>query len=136
MHLKWNGNEENSGFSFAKTTWLPVASNHTENNVQLQKYEITSHLKVFRQLMAIRQNPSIKYGGLKMRAVNKDVLIYKRSIDEDNTSDVIVVLLNLGSSYRPVSLSYYFQNLPQQMKVAAVSIHSEIHVIGWVFSKT
>lgn len=80
--------------------------------------------------MALRQNPTMKYGGFEISAVNKDVLIYKRSIDDNVDADVIVVLLNLGQSYRPVGLSYYFRNLPQQMKVVAASIHSEILVIG------
>lgn len=127
--MHWN-DEVNAGFSFASKTWLPVASNHTENNVQLQKSQVISHLKVFRQLMALRQNPAMKYGDLKMSAVNKDVLIYKRSIDDSDDADVVIVLLNLGQSYQPVELPHYFQNLPQQMKVVVASIHSEILVIG------
>lgn len=90
-------------------------------------------MKVFRQLITIRQNPTMKYGAMKMSAVNKDVLIYKRSIDDDDNNsdaDVFIVITNLGPSYRPVTLSYYFRNLPLQMKVVAASIHSEILVIG------
>lgn len=129
--FQWNGNEINAGFSEGNVTWLPVASNYTDNNVQLQKNEIQSHLKVFRALMSLRQNPTMKYGGLKVSAVNEDVLIYMRSIDDKPDADVIVILLNLGRSYQPVELPHYFQGqLPQQMKVVTVSIHSEILVIG------
>ena len=127
--MQWS-DENNAGFSFANSTWLPVANNHTANNIQLQKSQIQSHLKVFRQLMALRQNPTIKYGGLKINAVNKDVLVYKREIEGQNDADIIVILLNLGTSYRPIELNYYFNQLPQQMKVVAASIHSEILVIG------
>lgn len=127
--MQWNY-EKNSGFSFANSTWLPVASNYTENNIQLQKSEILSHLKVFRQLMTLRQNPTMKYGELKITAVNKDVLVYERKIANQIDADVIVVALNLGTTYRPVELTRYFRDLPQQMKVVAASIHSEILVIG------
>lgn len=127
--FQWNDDKQ-SGFSFANSTWLPVASNHTDNNVQLQKSEILSHLKVFRQLMALRQNPTMKYGELKINAINKDVLVYKREIFGQNDTDVVVVLLNLGTSYRPVGLTHYYRQLPQQMKVVAASIHSEILVLG------
>lgn len=127
--FQWN-DEKNSGFSFANSTWLPVANNYTDNNVALQKSEILSHVKVFRQLMALRQNPTMKNGGLQISAVNKDVLVYKREIEGQDDADIIVVLLNLGIAYRPVELNYYFKNLPRQMKVLAASIHSEILVLG------
>lgn len=149
--FQWN-DDKNAGFSFSNSTWLPgdwiflrnyfhlltflsslrltVATNHTDNNVQLQKSEILSHLKVFRQLMSLRQNPTMKYGALQINAVNKDVLVYKREIDGQDDADIIVVLLNLGTAYRPIELNYYFKQLPRQMKVVAASIHSEILVIG------
>lgn len=132
--MQWN-DDINAGFSFAKSTWLPVASNHTKNNVQLQKSEILSHLKVFRQLMSLRHNPTMKYGTVKIIAVNGDVLIYKREIDNQPDSDVIVVLLNLGLAYRPVELHSHFNQLPQQMKVIVASIQSETLVIGYVSTK-
>lgn len=127
--MQWD-DTKNAGFSFGNSTWLSVANNYTECNVKLQKSQVRSHLKVFRQLMAIRQNPTMKYGGLTMHAVNNDVLVYKREIDGQKNADVFVILLNLGTEYKTVELSYYFKGLPEQMKVVAVSIHSETLVIG------
>lgn len=80
--------------------------------------------------MTLRKNPTMKYGDLKINAVNKDVLIYKRSIDGQDDADIIVILLNLGTVYRPVELSYYFRHLPRIMNVVAASIHSDILDIG------
>lgn len=80
--------------------------------------------------MSIRQNPTMKYGGLTMYAVNNDVLIYKREINGQKNADVFVILLNLGTEYKAIALNYYFKGLPEQMRVAAVSIHSETLVIG------
>lgn len=119
-----------AGFTFGNSTWLSVADNYTECNVKLQKSQLRSHLKVFRRLMRIRQNPTMKYGDLNMHAVNNDVLIYKREINGQTNADVFVVLLNLGTEYKTVELSYYFKELPEQMKVVAVSVHSETLVIG------
>lgn len=121
---------KHAGFSFANKTWLNVAENYTDSNVKLQKSSIRSHLKVFRQLMSLRQNPTMKYGGLKMHAVNNDILIYKREIEDKAHSDIVVVLLNLGTSYRTVQLSFYFKELPREMRVVVASIHSEILLIG------
>lgn len=127
--FQWD-DEPNAGFSFANTTWLPVASNYTANNVRLQKSQILSHLKVFRQLIALRQNPTMKYGDLQINATNTDVLLFKREIDGKGDADVFVIVLNLGTTYRTIPLTYYFKSLPQEMRVASVSIHSEIIVTG------
>lgn len=127
--FQWD-NSTNAGFSFAQKTWLPVATNYTENNVKLQKSQILSHLKVFRKLITLRQNPTFKYGSLQIQAVNDDVLIYKREIDGKADATIYVVLLNLGTSYRPVELNSIFKQLPRQMRVVAASIHSETLVIG------
>lgn len=127
--FQWD-DTKNAGFSFGNRTWLPVAKNYTECNVKLQKSKIRSHLKVFRKLMMIRENPTMKYGALTMFAVNNDILIYKREINGQKNADVFVVLLNLGTEYKTVELSYYFKGLPEQMTVAVVSIESETLAIG------
>lgn len=127
--MQWD-ETKNAGFSIANKTWLNVADNYTDCNVKLLKHQIRSHLKVFRQLMSIRQNPTMKYGGLEIYSVNSDVLIYKREIADQANTDVFVILLNLGTSYRTIELSFYFKNLPEYMKVAAASIHTETIVIG------
>lgn len=129
--FQWD-NSTNAGFSTADKTWLPVAENFTENNVQLQKSQVLSHLKLFRKLITLRKNPAFKYGGLQIESVNDDVLIYKREIDGKADANIYVVLLNLGTSYKAVELSTYFQQLPRQMRVAVASIQSETLVIGLV----
>lgn len=72
----------------------------------------------------------MKYGGLTMYAVNNDVLVYKREINGQTNADVFVIVLNLGTDFKTIELSYYFKGLPEQMRVAAVSIDSETLVIG------
>lgn len=53
-------------------TWLTLADNNTINNVELQESQTISHLKVFKSLIALRQNSTMKYGGLQMKVINND----------------------------------------------------------------
>lgn len=126
--FQWD-DSKNAGFSIANRTWLPVAGNYTENNVKLQTSQPASHLKVFRQLIKLRQNPTMKHGALDMKAVDDDLLIYKREYSVPAT-DVFVILLNLGGSKKDINLSSHYGKIPKTMKVATISIHAKIHVSG------
>lgn len=123
--MQWNS-EKNGGFSTADKTWLPVALNYTDCNVELQNSQDKSHLKVFRALISLRQNPTFKFGGLQVNAVDDDLLVYKREIDGQPDADVIVVVLNFGASSKTVDLSSSFAGLPAQLQVAISSIHSDL----------
>lgn len=129
--FQWD-DSKNSGFSTADQTWLPVAKNYTENNVKLQKSQPVSHLKVLRQLIKMRQNPTMSYGVLDMKAIDDDLLIYKRESSIPDT-DVFVVLLNLAGSQKTLNLSTHYTNLPKTMKVATISTHAKNYVLGQVF---
>lgn len=122
--MQWS-NETHAGFSSAPTTWLPVAVNFTECNVELQKMVESSHLQNFHELIKLReQNPTMKYGALHLVAIDDDVLAYKRHIDGDDTADVIVVVLNLRTFGKVVDLRHHFGKVPDKMTVAVASIHS------------
>lgn len=122
--MQWDGTK-NAGFSTASKTWLPVAKNYTECNVELEKWQAQSFLKNFRALIKLRENPTLKYGALQLVAVDDEVLAYKREIEGDTTSDVIIVVLNLGTSNKIVDLNAHFGNLPRKMKVSVASTHSK-----------
>lgn len=122
--MQWS-NETHAGFSSAPTTWLPVAANFTECNVELQEMVESSHLKNFHELIKLReQNPTMKYGALHLAAVDDDVLAYKRYIDGDDNADMIVVVLNLGNYGKVIDLHRHLGKLPDKMRVAVASIHS------------
>lgn len=130
--LQWNSSK-NAGFSTAQKTWLPLADDYVTNNIEIQSSPSVSHLKVFKTLISLRENPTMKYGGLEMHAISSDVLVYKRQIRSkiSESSDVFVVLLNLGSSKRVVDLSSLFKGtLPQKMQVAVASIHAKSLAVG------
>lgn len=126
--FQWD-DSKNAGFSTADKTWLPVADNYTENNVKLQMLQPVSHLKVFRKLMELRQHPTMKYGALDLKAVDDDLLIYKRESSVSGP-DVIVILLNFGGAQKTVNLRSHYGHLPKTMKVATISVHAKDYVFG------
>lgn len=121
--MQWDSSK-NAGFSLASNTWLPVAENFTQCNVELQKSVERSHLNVIHELAKLRENPTMKYGGIQIVAVDDDLLVYKRQIYGNGTADVIVIALNLGTSDKVVDLNHHLSELPEKMDVSVVSIHS------------
>ena len=61
--LHWDSSH-NAGFSTGPKTWLPLAKNYTSNNIELQKTQPQSHLKVFKSLLELREHPTMRYGQL------------------------------------------------------------------------
>lgn len=109
-----------------KKTWLPVALNYTDCNVALQLRESRSYLKVFVDLMALRQNPTMKYGVIETEAIDEEVLAYKRQITDDTNADVIVIVLNLYTNTKTINLREHFNSIPEVMVVEVASVHSNI----------
>lgn len=121
--FQWDGTK-NAGFSSAEKTWLPVALNYTDCNVQQQLKDSRSNLKVFNDLMTLRKNPTMKYGGFEIKATDEELLVYKRQIADEPKADIVVVVLNLETNTRTIDLSDFFNGLPKQMKVVVSSVHS------------
>lgn len=107
-----------------------MATNYTDCNIELQETQDVSHLKVFRALTTLRQGQTLKYGDLEINAVDDDILVYKRAIKSNPATDVIVVVLNLGNTEKTVDLNANLSGVPNELKVAVASIHSEGPVIG------
>jgi glycosidase len=57
--MQWN-NGTNAGFSTNNETWLPVAENYKELNVEAQKGKEKSHLEIYKRLMFLRQHNALK----------------------------------------------------------------------------
>lgn len=123
--FQWNS-KKNAGFSKAKKTWLPVALNYTDCNVAQQLKDKRSNLKVFKDLMELRENPTMKYGDLTLTPVDGEVLLYKREIKNDPDADIIIVVLNLEPHRRTINLKKYFKHLPTKMRTAVASVHSPL----------
>lgn len=129
--FQWDSTK-NSGFSLADETWLPVAENYTKNNVELQLEQPFSHLNLFRRLINLRENPTMKYGKMDIQAIDSDLLVYKREM-ANGAGDVFLIILNLGGTEKAVNLTDNFQNLPTKMTIKVISTHAEKHKAGYDF---
>lgn len=67
-----------AGFSTAPRTWLPVNSEYKQVNVQLQKNGRKSHLQVFKDLIALRNDVAMTEGRFRSFAPSDDILTYTR----------------------------------------------------------
>lgn len=81
-------------------------------------------------MIALRENPTMISGKYDIKALDDDVLIYKREITDEQTGDVIVVILNLGRELKTIQLNTIYPKLPAKMEIAVVSIQSEKFIIG------
>lgn len=127
--FQWDSSK-NAGFSKGQKTWLPVDMNYTHSNVAIQNKEERSHLKVFRQLINLRQNPTMKYGAFQIKAIDSRSLVYKRQIYGQHDADIFVVLLNMDVNYKNINLYHHLNDLPQKFEVVVSSIHSKSLVNG------
>lgn len=128
--FQWDSTKH-AGFSTGKKPWLPVDGNYTRSNVATQNKEDRSHLKVFRQLINLRQNPTLKYGDFQIKAVDNRMLVYKRQIHGQHDADIFVVLLNMDVHYtKYVNLYHHLSDLPPKFEVVVSSIHSKTLVNG------
>lgn len=126
--FQWDSSK-NAGFSTADKTWLPLAEDYAINNIALQKMQNISYFRNFQKLIALRENPAIKYGGLELTTVDSDVLVYRRQA-KHKTSDVFVIVLNRSSTPKNINLNSLFHGLPNELEVAVASIHSTSIIAG------
>jgi len=75
--MHWT-NGKFSGFTTGKSTWLPVAEDYPQRNVQTERGVALSHLNVFKRLQQLRQEPTINQGSAEVKAVSSYVLAVKR----------------------------------------------------------
>lgn len=75
--FQWN-DDKNAGFSTADKTWLPVADNYREVNVQIEESAEKSHLKVYKSLKELRKEPTLQNGNTKYAALGQQVVAIAR----------------------------------------------------------
>lgn len=121
--MQWD-NTTNAGFSSANKTWLPLATSYKQVNVALQRAKVGSHLNVFQKLGELRKKSTMKYGTLQTQVLNNNVLAYKRQINGE--ADVVVIVLNFGSTSKIVDISIAIDGLPNQMETYVASGNSQI----------
>ncbi|CAB3231557.1 unnamed protein product [Arctia plantaginis] len=115
----WDGSM-NAGFSTATRTWLPVAADYREINVEVQQNADRSHFKVYQVLTRLRKEPALSHGQYHIEALSENTMVLVRYL---STYDTYVLVFNVGDSpdtvdLRDVSL------LQEPMVVYTSSVHS------------
>ncbi|XP_067627246.1 maltase A3-like [Eurosta solidaginis] len=118
--FQWS-DAKNAGFSTAAQTWLPVADNYKIFNVQRERKEPLSHLNIYKQLHALRNESTLWHGSVEVKALNKNVLAVTRVLLDDHT---FVLLMNLYDATEKVDLKNAFENMPDEFEYVIVTERS------------
>nr|BBD13388.1 maltase [Trilocha varians] len=114
----WNS-EKNAGFSTADKTWLPMADGYETLNVEVQKVSERSHLKVYQALSKLRQENTFRVGRYDSLALNEDVFVFKRWLDDN----IYLVVINMREAEHSIDLTY-FENVYGNVEVSLRSVNS------------
>ena len=88
--MQWN-TSANAGFTFPDTKpWLPLATNYSTYNVEVEGKDTHSPLSLYQKLTELRSShPALQYPGYKHVYNSTDVFAYLRSV---NSSEILVVI--------------------------------------------
>lgn len=128
--FQWDATE-NGGFSTSNKTWLPVSPNYTDVNVEVQLSATSSYLKIYKELLILRQTNTFKYGTATVLALSDNVLGILRSLDGNTT---YITVVNLGRQSETVNLTG-LGSIPQKLTFAVVGLNSQ-YVVGYVMCTT
>lgn len=123
----WNGGK-NAGFSTGDKTWLPVADNYKEINIEKEEADARSHLKVYNSLKDLRRLKTFRDGGIVVKTLGKNVVGVLRFLDGN---EMFVTLMNVGSKAETVNVSLLHSSVPQTLLFHIVSIASA-HQVRYV----
>ncbi len=100
--MQWNSSTA-AGFSTNPNTWLPVAPNYKQVNVEAQVHDPDSMLNWYKKLIALRRShPALHDGGMTMlESSNRQILAWSRTAP---TGKVVVVACNFAAEPQVVSL--------------------------------
>lgn len=75
--FQWSA-ELNAGFSTARKTWLPVASNYETVNVKVEWANAQSHLHVYTDLQRLRRDVVLQLGDVSYAALSAQTVAILR----------------------------------------------------------
>uniref|UniRef100_A0A182P5V8 alpha-glucosidase n=1 Tax=Anopheles epiroticus TaxID=199890 RepID=A0A182P5V8_9DIPT len=110
-----------AGFSTNRTTWLPVASNYKTLNYKTQKAAPRSHVKIFKALVRLRKQRTLREGSMEMQLIGDNIIAIKRHLEGVST---IVAVLNFNKTTETVKLSSVFHGLPAAFEVITSSLQT------------
>ncbi|XP_060651788.1 maltase A3 [Drosophila nasuta] len=115
--FQWS-DESQAGFTNASTTWLPVADDFKLVNVKRERGIALSHLNIYKQLRALRDEVTLKQGDIQVNALGPNVLALKRSLAGQAS---YITVLNINDDVEAVNLDSVFTQLSSQLRYVVVN---------------
>ncbi|XP_036781525.2 neutral and basic amino acid transport protein rBAT isoform X1 [Manis pentadactyla] len=112
--MQWD-NSSNAGFSEGSHTWLPTSSDYHTVNVDVQKTQPRSTLKLYQELSSLHANELLLSRGWFCYLRNDShSVVYTRELD--GIDRVFVMVLNFGESSL-LNLKEVISNIPTQVRI-------------------
>lgn len=144
----WDSTDQ-GGFSTQRKTWLPLNPNYVTLNVKYETNATRSHLKIFKELVYLRQLEVFRSGDVEFYEVSEYVFAFSRLIyiiiqpllckmvnepyqfhfffffRSYKICESYYVIINLNNELENINLSNVVKMLPYKMKVEVASLYSE-----------
>ncbi|XP_030573710.1 maltase A3 [Drosophila novamexicana] len=115
--FQWS-DEEFAGFTNGSSTWLPVSDKYKLVNVKRERGIALSHLNIYKQLRALRDEPTLKQGDVTVNAIGPNVLAFKRSLAGHKS---YITVININDDVESVNLDSVFTELSSQLSYVVVN---------------
>ncbi len=117
--MQWNSSTA-AGFSTNSNTWLPVATNYKQVNVEAESHDLDSMLNWYKKLISLRRtDPAIHDGVMTMLdSGNAHILAWSRTASAGKT---VVVACNFAAEPQVVSLQSALGSSARSARTLAAS---------------
>lgn len=115
----------NAGFTNYSKPWLPVSPEFASVNVQVEEAASWSHLKLFKELMKLRESEDFRNCHYQTAVLGSDVFAILRIGSDLMKSDIYITMVNLVNTTSTVNItSLYTQYSLRSEKKVKVAIRS------------
>ncbi|KAM6220304.1 amino acid transporter heavy chain SLC3A1 [Rhynchocyon petersi] len=116
--MQWD-NSSNAGFSEGNQTWLPTSSDYHTVNVEVQKTQLSSPLKLYQELSLLHAKELLLSRGwfchVGSVGDDSDAVVYTREMD--GIDRVFTMVLNFGQSTSIINLAEMISGIPSTVNV-------------------
>nr|XP_019557019.2 maltase 2 [Aedes albopictus] len=125
--FQWD-NTTNAGFTNYSKPWLPVSPAYTTVNVQVEESASWSHLKLFKEMLKLRESNDFRNCHYQTAVLGSNVFAILRTGPVVGESNVFVTLVNLANEASTVNVTSLYQQYRlrsgDELKVAVRSVSS------------
>ena len=109
--MQWN-TSRHGGFTTG-TPWLPLATNYTEYNVEVEKASNQSMLYLYKKILNELRSLKVFHGGDYMCLMaTEDILIYTRHLSSDSSyTEYYIIAINFSNTTVPTGITIPFTNV-------------------------